>query len=262
MSMTRFRLLPTMAFVTVTLIAALSAGGTVPASRPLTFFDRDGESSITVQLDPAARDAGVFSFRVPGRGAYRGILGDAMRRNSDHSTSIHYRGPAVLSPLLSLDGSSSGGEQRPMAVLIELQAQLDPAAHGGQATLREGGQAYHIVVSPRTSAGVSNTLRRFEDAVLRDDPAGVYVILTSEVRADLTSEAFVSMWRSQPVGQVTSLRRLSVADAQVNELGYMYVIATYRADRITPARSTESRTFEIFVIREGSDWKLLFSRAR
>lgn len=262
--MTPRRLIPTIGFCAVTVFAAFTAGGVSPATRPLTFLDRDSDLSISVQLDPAAADAGRFAFRVPGRGVYVGTLGSAMRRNSDHSTSVHYAGPATLAPLLSLDGAGSGGVQRPLAVTVELQAQLDPANHGAQATLREGGQRYHLVAPPKGTAGVAQTLRRFEDAVLGNDPQALYALMSADVRADTTADGFAAMWQSQgrAIGRVTALRRTALGDAQVNELGYTYVVATYRAERIAPDGAQASASFEVFLIREGADWKLLFSRER
>lgn len=254
-------LVPVVALCAATLSAALAAGAAGPATRPLTFLDKVSDISISVQLDPAAADAGRFAFRVPGRGAYLGTLGDAMRRNADHSTTIHYRGPATLGPLVSLDGAGAD-VRRPLAVTIELQAQLDPVTHGGQAVLRDGGRRYHLVAPPRGTAGIIQALRRLEDAVLADDPHALYALMSADLRAQLTADAFAALWRSQGagIGRVTALRRTALSEARVNELGYTYAVATYGAERITPAGTSSSATFEVFLVREGADWSVLFSR--
>lgn len=230
----------------------------------ITVVDGRNGASLTIQTAAAAADAGHFVFRVPGLGHYVGEAGLGMRVLSPTSVVVRWRGQATLRPEVAWDGTISGTVRSPIAVSIEIQAQVDPAHQTAEATLREGPRRYQLVAPAAARGDLERAMRAVEAAFLADDPAALYPYANGDLRAAYTPEAFAAAWRAQAstIGRVTAMRATAVSDPETNELGFVFVTATYEVERITPAGTTETKAFDVLFVREGDSWKLLFSRPK
>jgi len=245
-------------------VVGIVAQADTPRSDVLTFIDdRDG-LSLTVETSVAAADAGHFVLRVPDLGNYVGDAGPGMRLLSPTSLVIRFAGEATLRPAVRMDGTISGTVRSPTTVRVELQAQIDPAHRTAQATLRDGPSRYHLVASRTGQGDLSTTIQAVEKAIVADDPVALYSYLNGDTRAAYSVEAFASAWRDQGagIGRVTAMRSTAVSSPQTNELGFVFVTVDYEVERLTPSGSSDVSLFEVFYVREGNSWKLLFSRAR
>ncbi len=88
--------------------------------------------------------------------------------------------------------------------------------------------------------------------------------MSAELRGTYTTQAFADPWRAQgaTIGRVTAMRPRPIGEPGTNELGFVFVVAAYDVDRLTPSGARDTSTFDVFFVREGTSWKLLFSRAR
>lgn len=233
-------------------------------SRVLTFLDDRSGISLTIETAAGAPDAGRFVLRVPGLGHYVGLAGEAMRVLSPTSVVIRYSGEAMLHPAVDPDGTIIGLVQSPLSVNVAFQSQIDPTHHTAEATLRDGARRYHLVARVLGRGDLERTMRAVEEAFVADDPAALYPLVNGDLRAAYIAEAFESAWRAQSaeIGRVTAMRRTALGEPQTNELGFAFVIGTYEVERLTPLGDSETTVFEVFFVREGSSWKLLFSRPR
>lgn len=226
-----------------------SAVGAAPATHEVTFIDQRSGFALSVQIDFAARDAGHFTFRIPGRGAYSGNSGSAMRVLAPTSVQVSYSGPAVL--------RTTGPAGSTSTVDVNLQAHLDPAHMTAEATLRHGAESFHLVAQHRGVGGLQPTISAVENAIVANDPVALYPLLNASAKRAYDSSAFASLWTTQSatLGRITALRRMNESDVQTNDQGYDYVIVEYSADISDPGgRSTA--IFKAFFISEPDGWKL------
>lgn len=218
-----------------------------PASHPMTFVDQRTGLSMSVQLDPAATDAGHLTFRVPDRGTYGVELRKAMRVLTPTSVRIDYSGTGVL--------RSSG--HAPIAVLVDIQAHLDPRHQTGEATLAQEGERFHLVARPVTTAGLLPVAAGVEKAIIADDPNALYPFMNASLQRAYDAPAFVATWktRASELGRVTALRRVTVGSVQTTDQGHAYVAVGYRADVVRPSGATIA-SFTAYFLREPAGWRL------
>ena len=99
---------------------------------------------------------------------------------------------------------------------------------------------------------------------MADDPRALYPHVNGDLRAAYSENDFAAAWNAQSpeVGRVTEIRRTSMSERSSNELGFVYVTATYDVRRVRSDGSSETGTFDVFFVREGDEWRVLFSRQR
>ena len=240
------------AILGVAVIGAFLAGAdspataTSPALHALTFIDDANGMSLRVQLDLAASDAGHWTMRVAG-GVYSGDASGAMKINSATSSVINYEGPASFRPLAGFASTRS----------IRLHAQLDAAHHTAEAKLWDGNDQFQLVARAASTTGLTATIALVEQAIVRDDVAGIYALANSQVTRAYDANAFAATWAAQTstYGRVTALRQTSVGSPQATDQGFWYVAVSYSADIVTPQGSSTA-AFTAFFIREDGGWKL------
>ena len=103
-----------------------------------------------------------------------------------------------------------------------------------------------------------------EDAFTANDPLLLFEHVSGDVRDAYTAEAFANSWHAQSaeIGRVVAMRRTALGEPETNESGLAFIVATYDVDRVTPPGLAQTATFDVFFVREGDSWKLLFSRRR
>jgi hypothetical protein len=247
---------------------SLAAGAVASAdgepSQVVTFVDQKTAISLTLEIGRSAPDFGHFVFRVPGLGQYVGEAGSSLRRVSAASLVLDFVGDVELRPLLGPDGTTTGSVETRRTVRVTLRGQIDPAHSTAEATLWDAGRRHHLVSRSGGLGDLLATTRAVESAFIANDPRALYPLVNGDIRAAYTMEAFATSWAEQSasIGRVTSMRRTGFGEPQVNPLGFVFVVAGYDVDRVTPFGTTETVSFEVFFVREGTSWKLLFSRAR
>lgn len=240
---------------------AVSRAAAVP-SREMTFIDRDSGFALTLQVEPAARDAGAFVFRVPGVGLYEGRAGAAMRALSPTSVVVDFTGPAVIAPRTSFDGTDAPSPAR--ATTVTLHAQVDPAHRTAEATLTDGAGRYHLVVRGVDKGALATTLKTFETAAVAGDFVALYGLMNLDVRASFDASSFAAQGAAQvaKVGGIAALRRLSVGDVQTTDSGASYVLVSYSADVRGPTGALTTTTYDVYFIPELSAWRIWYTAAR
>jgi hypothetical protein len=246
-------------------IGVHGARASSPASGRQTFVDIRHGLSITVQLEPTAFDAGMFVFRVPGLGSYKGDARAAMRVEHGEGergvVHIEYRGPATLGPN---PADPTATVKAATSVQVTLDAQFDTLRATGEAQLTHGEREFELHADAVKASEALPTMRAFEKAILGNDPTSLYSIMSGDVTEAHTPDQFAALWRSQApaIGQLTAMRRVAVSDAQTNTLGFVFVVATYDVDLTAPAGARKTARFDVYLVREPTGWKILFSTAR
>jgi hypothetical protein len=261
----RFRWVTAVAVATTgILFAAVVLAVALTPDRTITFVDQRSGMALTMQTDPAAGDAGRFSFRVPDIGVYTGGAGADMRVLAPTSIVVDYSGPAVLRPLTDGAGNAGGAVQAPTPVTIRLQAQLDPAHRTAEATLIEGSRRSHMVVASAGRGEFLQALRDFETAMAADDPAALYALMNSDIRAANASSEFVRTWREQEsrLGRVTALRRTTISDITTDALGVTFAVVTYAATVTSPAGVPTIHSYDARFVLQSDGWKLWYTSPR
>lgn len=251
-----------LAFVVGAATTSVIGRGAPPASREMTFIDRESGYALALQVEPTARDAGAFVFRVPGVGLYSGRAGATMRVLSASSIVVHFDGPAVLGPHRSSEASGSVTTTR--TVTVSLQAQVNPTQRTAEATLTDGATRYHLIARNVDKGGLQSTLRQFEDATVAADWVVLYQLMNKDVRAGYTLDSFAAQGNDQvaAIGRITALRQVAVSDVQTNDNGAMFVVVTYSADMRSPAGVTTTTHYDVFFIPELGSWRMWYSTAR
>ncbi|HEV2250874.1 MAG TPA: hypothetical protein VGT60_10260 [Candidatus Limnocylindria bacterium] len=226
-----------------------SALGAPQPSRVLVFEDGSG-LRLTIQAEPAARDAGAFTLRVPGTGTFIAVTGATLAVESAQSTNVSYDGPVDL---VSAQGTST-------RVTARLQAHLDAPHHMGEATLTTATDRFHLVAHPASRAGLDPVLRSFEAAMPAGDWSAIYAIASSDFTSSYTAEAFAATARAQAgtVGTVVLLRRVQTGDVQTSPLGFGYVVVSYEVRRSVGGVISTSSDNVYFLFENGA-WRLWFT---
>jgi len=244
-------------------LAAADALGAPAPSREMTFIEQENGLALVLQVEPAARDAGSFVFRVPGRGLYEGSVGAAMRVHSSRSITIDFEGAALLRPRVNPEEPAAA--QRPRSATIRLQAQVDPVRREAQATLREGDLSFHLNTHRGPSGVVPRqTLEAFETALLASDWSALHALANRDLRAAYTPAAFAAQSEAEAarVGRIVGLRRLSVSDPQSNDAGARWVVVGYAVQVRSPGGALSESLYDAFFIPELREWKLWYTAAR
>lgn len=246
-----------------TLLLAPVARGAPAPSRLMTFIDYRSGLALTLQVQPAVPDAGTFRFRVPGRGLYTGSVGAAMQVRSPRAVIVHFEGEALLRPLASL-AEPSAAAAPPVAVHIELQAEIDPARRRAQATLREDRLHFHLEAPHADPEEARKVIAAFEQATRAEDWATLYPLLNSDLRRAFDPASFAAHMQSEiaRAGRVLSLRRLALSELQLQDDGAAFVVASYQAELAVPSDGRATRSYDVYFVRQVDGWKLWFSRER
>lgn len=220
-----------------------------PSSRLLVFEDRDTGLRLSIEADPTAQAAGMFSFFAPSRGTYVSVVAAALKVESPESTNVTFLGDVDLI-------SGQGGRVR---LAARLQAHLDPMHHTAEATLTTDTDRLHLVAKTVSRAGFENTLRAFEGAMVVGDWGALYDLSSSDYTQNLTRDAFIALARSQtpPAGTVTALRRLKMGEVRTSPLGFSFVVVPYEATR-SVGGATRTSTENVYFLFEGNSWRLWF----
>jgi hypothetical protein len=243
--------------------AASSPLGAV-ALRDLTFMDATSGVTLFIQADASARDAGEFSLRVPGRGAYLARAGSGMTASSS-SVALRYEGRAVLHPFVSLtDQSTTGMVKVPTDVTIKIGAQLDPASRTGTATLEHGGVVITMNARVPDVADLPPVLDTFERAMLKGDGLLLYTVMITDVASTTTPQEFDRAIADgiTRVGITTSIRRGTIGNPHFGELGLWAVAVPYDVDRRAPNGVTSALKYEAYFVRQTVGWRLLTTGER
>lgn len=136
--------------------------------------------------------------------------------------------------------------------------------HTAEATLTVGSARYHMVVGASGNGQLLQVLKAFEAAIAADDPAAIYPLMNSDIRGASSSAQFGQSWRDQEsrLGRITSLQRVSVADAQTDSAGLTSAIATYMATVTSPSGVTSTQTFDAQFVLQPDGWKLWYTTTR
>ena len=186
-----------------------------------------------------------------------------MRVLTPTSVVVQFDGTALLRPAIANDGRVLGSVTRPTPVTIHLQAQVDPQHHTAEATLDEGSNHYHLVVPATGNAGVGTTLTAMEDALVRDDPRALFPLLSSDY-AKYTADSYAQLWTAQAatVGRIVSLQRVSTGDPVSTDAGITYIQVVYDAVILLPSGAESNASFDAYLVREGTDWRLWTTNRR
>lgn len=247
------------------LSAVLLVGGSdgaVLASRTMTLYDDHTSLEFSLQVEPQAPDPGRFDLRVPGFGVYEATAGPDMKVVSPTSVIVKYQGEAVLRPFVTLEGLQ-GTVIAPSKRSIELQAQVDPMHHTGQAQLTDGSARYHLVAAHANDrGGLVSTLRAFESAYRTEDWATAYTLMNSDVRAAYTSAAFAGYMSGQMArqGSIQGLVRLATGDIVSDDSGATYVPVTYAVTVRSTAGMLTTQQYIFYFIRQRDGWRLWGSK--
>ncbi len=241
--------------VVIAAIGARAVLASPPTSQLLTFRDHlDPNLVLTIEADPAASDAGMFSMRVPARGIYLSRVGAQLRVASPTSTIAQYAGDADLIV-------NSAGHLSRSVMAVTLQAELDPSHHTAQATLTVGSDRFHLVQPAAGKGGIETALRAFETALAANDWRSIYALTTVDITGNLGADAFVTQATAQQssVGTTTGLQRQSVGDIHTNPAGMSFVVATYAITQLRPGGSSVTSTYDAYFVLQGDNWKLWFT---
>lgn len=262
--MIRSRRLVLIAVVPAVMLALTVAVRAVTADRTLTFVDDSRGLVLTMQTEPAARDAGRFAFRVAGLGVYEGSSGTAMRALTSTSVVVNYNGPAALRPITDVNGRVTGSVSAPSAATISFQAQIDPAHLTAEATLTDQASRFHLVVAARARGDFLRAVAAFESAVAADDTAAIYATMNSDVRSANSPASFDQLWRAQEAqtGRITKLDRTALSDITTDAAGTTSAIASYSATLAAPSGSVTTRSYDAYFILQADGWKLWYTTAR
>jgi hypothetical protein len=223
----------------------------------LILRDEEGDLTLRVQIEPNAANAGAFSLRVPGGQVYAGTLGSAMTIHSSSSITVNYAGSAVRYPALDQPSANLA----PTTVAIALQGQLNPGARTGQVILDDGPQHFHLQARGGARApALTPTLNTFEQAVRQGNWGTVYGLLMSEITAANTQADFVAKMAQADaaLGPVVAVRRGSVGQAEVSDLGVITATVVYSMDRRAPGGATSTTAYDATFVLEGTAWKLWY----
>jgi hypothetical protein len=243
---------------------ALAAGAwALTPDRTLTFVDDSG-LTLTMQTDPAARDAGHFAFRVVGRGVYEGSAAAGMRALTPTSVVVDYSGPVTLRPIVDVNGQVTGSVAAPASTSVSLQAQIDPTHLTAEATLTDGSFRYHLVVAARGRADFIRAVSLFESAIGADDTTALYALMNSDIRNANTPAAFDQIWRAQETqqGRITNLTRVALSDVTTDAPGTSSAVATYTATMTAADGSVTTRAYDAYFLRQSDGWKLWYTSPR
>lgn len=229
-----------------------SASSAAP-SHVLTFTDPRNGLRLTIESNPAARDAGMLAFFVPGLGTYMSVTPATLSVVSPHSTNVTFSGTTEL---VAEDGTMTRSATR-------LQAHLDPVNHIAEATLTTERDRYHLVVTATSRAGLQEVLREFESAMRTGDHEALYGISSSEYTGSFSVQEFVAAASAQTaaLGPVTDLRRLRIGDTQNTGLGVTFVVVPYEVIRETNG-VTRTVTEDLYLVHEGALWRIWFGVER
>jgi len=107
-------------------------------------------------------------------------------------------------------------------------------------------------------------LKAFEAAMAADDPAAIYPLMNSDIRAASSVAQFAQSWRDQEsrLGRITSLQRTTVSDPQTDSFGLTSAIATYVTTVTSPLGTVATQTFDVRFVLQPEGWKLWYTTAR
>ncbi len=244
---------------------AFGARGAAPASRVMTFIDADSGLALAIQVEPAARDAGAFVFRVPGRGIYEGDAGRGMVGHSANSITVNYDGPATLRVRTGID-VPVGATIVPAVVTISVQAQIDPSKRTAEATLTDGTARFHLNTRNDNSRpkALELALGRFEAAIVAQDWTTLYALMNRDVRAAYSAAAFAAQGSSEAMmhGRIIRATRLATGGEQRTDHGAVFIAVRYAVDVSTPSGTLATTIYDAFFIPEGDAWSIWYTAVR
>jgi hypothetical protein len=227
----------------------------------VTFIDQGSGVAMTIQIEPTARDAGAFWFRVPGMGIYEGNAGSGMSAHSPRSVTVKFDGTADLIERADPNTEPSA----PAPVTVRLLAQIDPVAREAEATLFHDGTQFHLNTRTNDRTGVPlETLAALEAAIVASDWAAVHPLMNSDIQSAYSVAEFAAHGAAEEAraGHIEALRRRAVSDPFAMDNGALVVVVTYDADLRTASGFLSTTTYDVNFIAQMGEWKIWYSVAR
>lgn len=240
------------------LVAAFAAEGGPALGGPpvfgtMVFRDDDGTMILTIDLDPASAELGIFSVRVTGVGTFVPLGRAKVERDGRSKVEFEYEGAFDLH-------SASGTASR---VRGELEGKIKLDTGKGSAKLETERATYKLKARGLPSAKVQEVLPAFEGHLAKGEWSALYEMLTADMRSSTSAAAFEAALRAQTatLGPIEAVRRLGVGSPAPSRLGLSYVVVSYEVDRRTTA-GPRTTTYDAYFIFEEPSWRLWYTAPR
>ena len=249
-----------------------SVGTSVPgaANSLLRFDDTINQTSLTIQTDPQAPDAGIFTFVTPEGKQYHGGQASDLTRVSGTKYQLSYRGKVQLITPVDQSASTDAGAASPLknpAVLsrtavVSITGQIDTQSLQAQNVqlLDTANQGKPFVLDSRPPGGAVFEVEKYHQALLHQD----YATLTSDAAEEAVSgysqQQFIQLLNAldRKFGTATTIETRSAPEIRTNPAGMTYFRVHEKVIRTLNGVDRVYNVVSVFVLDEGG-WKFWFS---
>lgn len=237
-------------------------GQTVASLGMARFADTTQHTSLTLQTDASAKDAGAFVYETPAGARYSGGAVQGLRGNGDSAATcagllqVSYTGAAQL---FTPNAAGTSDTQTSASVSLHATINLNKLV----ATIRFQDQTRHLTFNTTTQAppDAAATATRFNQSTVKQDWPAVYQGMAANDTQGLTVAQFTAQIQAQEQqsGTITAISVTSGPTVGSTPQGVIYFIENERVTSVLNGSTSVTNVASVYVLENGA-WRFLFSK--
>ncbi len=240
------------------------------ANSLLRFDDTINQTSLTIQTDTQAPDAGIFTFLTPDGKQYHGGQAGDLTLISGTRYQLSYQGKVQLITPVNQSAAPDTGVASQLnnpAVLVRTTAvsitgQIDTQSLQAQKVrlLDTSSQGKPFVLDSRPPGGAVFEVEKYHQALLHQDYATLTGDAAEEAVSGYSQQQFVQLLSGldRKFGTVTIAQTRSTPEIRTNAAGMTYFRVHEKITRTLNGVDHVYNVISVFVLDEGG-WKFWFS---
>lgn len=226
-----------------------------PLATLTQFNDTVAATSFIVQTGMGLPDTGVFTFVTPTGAQYHGGTASDLQPANEGKLNLLYDGTAQL-----IVAQAGGVNPTSTNVAVHVHATIDMPHMQAQAELTNKGNGQHFVMSTSIPDGRRDAVNAFNQAMLHQDWAALYVLSSQTITGSFTQAEFVQLMtqQAQSVGTVTAILLTSEPKVSVDQNGTTTFSVTENITS-TVNGSAQIQATTVFFVLEGGAWKFWYT---